>query len=64
MDNLVKTLAIEWGSNYGIRINCVAPGTIVGNGIMNYPESVRDTILKPVSWKVFISLFVKYARDM
>jgi NAD(P)-dependent dehydrogenase (short-subunit alcohol dehydrogenase family) len=26
IQNLTKTLAIEWGSK-GIRINCVAPGT-------------------------------------
>jgi peroxisomal trans-2-enoyl-CoA reductase len=34
--NLSKTLAVEW-ARHGIRINCVAPGTILSTGMHNYP---------------------------
>ncbi|KAI8808030.1 2,4-dienoyl-CoA reductase [Cladochytrium replicatum] len=30
VDALTKTLAVEWGSQYGIRVNCIAPGPIDG----------------------------------
>ncbi|KAG0293573.1 hypothetical protein BGZ98_002115 [Dissophora globulifera] len=42
--NMTKTLALEWGPFNGIRINCVAPGTIVSSGMKNYPDSVVDMI--------------------
>ncbi|KAG0229452.1 hypothetical protein BGW41_003029 [Actinomortierella wolfii] len=42
--NMTKTLAVEWGPYNGIRINCVAPGTIVSSGMKNYPDSVVDMI--------------------
>lgn len=42
--NMTKTLAIEWGPYNGIRVNCVAPGTIVSSGMKNYPENVVDMI--------------------
>jgi len=25
---MMRTLAVEWGSKYGIRVNCIAPGPI------------------------------------
>ena len=25
---MTRTLAVEWGSKYGIRVNCIAPGPI------------------------------------
>jgi citronellol/citronellal dehydrogenase len=42
--NMTKTLAVEWGPYNGIRVNCVAPGTIVSSGMKNYPENVVDMI--------------------
>ncbi len=43
VDNLTKTLAIEWG-RYGVRINAVAPGTINSSGLDNYPPEVKAMI--------------------
>ena len=34
---LTRTLALEW-AEHGIRVNCVAPGTIESTGFHNYPE--------------------------
>ena len=34
--SLIKTLAVEW-AEYGIRLNCVAPGTIETSGMGQYP---------------------------
>ncbi|KAI8613501.1 putative citronellol/citronellal dehydrogenase AtuB [Chytriomyces sp. MP71] len=41
IENLTKTLSQEWGSQ-GVRINCVAPGTILGNGISSYAKEVKE----------------------
>lgn len=35
---MMKTLAIEW-AEYGIRLNCVAPGTVKTEGMGHYPIS-------------------------
>ncbi|WP_150120270.1 SDR family oxidoreductase, partial [Sulfitobacter sp. HI0021] len=40
---MMKTLAAEWGE-YGIRLNCVAPGTIKTDALGRYPIS-------PDRWK-------------
>ncbi|MEE8602124.1 SDR family oxidoreductase [Euzebya tangerina] len=40
VDNLTKSLAIEWGRS-GVRINAVAPGTIYSSGMDTYDESFR-----------------------
>lgn len=40
---MMKTLAAEWGE-YGIRLNCVAPGTIKTEALGRYPIS-------PEQWK-------------
>jgi len=42
--NFTKSLAVEW-SQFGIRINAVAPGVIRSSGLDQYPpELVRDAI--------------------
>ncbi|KAI9599631.1 hypothetical protein BDF19DRAFT_429338 [Syncephalis fuscata] len=50
VSNLVKTLAIEWGPS-GVRINSLAPGSIIGNGMNNYPSGVLQRIFSDVAWK-------------
>lgn len=45
VENLSKSIAVEWGI-YGIRINCVSPGTIIGNGMNNYPEQIHPQVIK------------------
>jgi citronellol/citronellal dehydrogenase len=39
VDNLTKTLAIEW-SKYNIRVNAVAPGIIRSTGLQQYPQEI------------------------
>ncbi|MEL7160599.1 MAG: SDR family oxidoreductase, partial [Bacteroidota bacterium] len=40
VENLTKTLAQEWAT-YNIRLNCVAPGTILSSGLDTYAEPVK-----------------------
>ncbi len=40
IENLAWTLAIEWAAN-DIRVNCVAPGTILSSGMLHYPPDVQ-----------------------
>jgi citronellol/citronellal dehydrogenase len=40
---MMKTLAAEWGE-YGIRLNCVAPGTIMTEALGRYP-------IPPEKWR-------------
>ena len=42
VENMTKTLAVEW-SEYNLRINCVAPGTIESSGLSTYPKQIRDS---------------------
>jgi len=41
VENMTKTLALEW-SDYNIRINAIAPGTIESSGLKTYPQPVQD----------------------
>ena len=42
VENLVRSLAVEWGM-HGVRLNCVAPGVILSNGMKNYrPDQLED----------------------
>ncbi len=43
VDNLTKTLAVEWGK-YGVRINSVAPGLIHSSGIDSYADEFKKYI--------------------
>ena len=43
VDNLTKTLAVEWGK-YGVRINSVAPGLIHSSGIDSYADEFKNYI--------------------
>jgi citronellol/citronellal dehydrogenase len=40
VENLTKSLAQEW-ARYNVRINSVAPGTIISSGLATYAEPVR-----------------------
>ena len=50
VDNLTKTLAIEW-SKYNIQINAVAPGSIMSTGLKNYPQEFVDQLANKVPIK-------------
>jgi citronellol/citronellal dehydrogenase len=41
VDNLTKTLAIEWAM-HGIRVNAVAPGVIQTTGTAQYPPEMLE----------------------
>ncbi len=41
VENMTKTLAVEW-SDYNIRINSIAPGTIESSGLDTYPQPIQD----------------------
>lgn len=43
VENLAKTLMTEWG-NFGVRINCVAPGTINSSGMDTYDPEFRERV--------------------
>ena len=47
VENLSKSLAREWGC-FGIRVNSVCPGTIIGNGILQYPPGVLPMALSKI----------------
>ena len=45
IENLTRTLALEW-SQYDIRLNSVAPGTILSSGMATYPEPIQEVAAK------------------
>lgn len=50
VDNLTKTLAVEWAKN-GVRINSVAPGIIQSSGLDNYPPELLQGISDKIPMK-------------
>jgi citronellol/citronellal dehydrogenase len=50
VDNLTKTLAIEWVT-YNIRINAIAPGIIKSSGLENYPQEFLKGIAARIPMK-------------
>jgi len=64
VDNLTKTLAIEW-AQFGIRVNAVAPGVIETSGTRQYPpplleEAVRSTPLQRLGSAEEVSHLIVY----
>lgn len=45
VDNMTKTLALEW-SEYNIRVNAIAPGTIESSGLKTYPPEVQEMFIE------------------
>ncbi|PTX64968.1 NAD(P)-dependent dehydrogenase (short-subunit alcohol dehydrogenase family) [Melghirimyces profundicolus] len=46
-----KSLAVEWGSRYGIRINCIAPGPVENTGGVDkliLSEEMHKMVLKGI----------------
>lgn len=45
---MTRTLAVEWGNKYGIRVNAIAPGAIEGTGgadkLLPDEEALRQTV--------------------
>lgn len=40
IENLTRSLALEWGAA-GVRVNCIAPGSILSSGLLTYTEEVQ-----------------------
>ena len=55
VENMTKTLATEWG-RHGVRINSVAPGTIVSSGLDTYAPEFRANALKSQGTKALYRL--------
>jgi citronellol/citronellal dehydrogenase len=45
IENLSITLSLEWAPS-GIRVNCVAPGTILSSGMHTYPPEIQERTVK------------------
>jgi citronellol/citronellal dehydrogenase len=45
IQNLTITLALEW-ARHDVRLNCVAPGTILSSGMRTYPEPVQEASVR------------------
>ncbi len=41
VENMVRTLSIEWAT-YKIRVNAVAPGTVISSGTAQYPPELLE----------------------
>jgi citronellol/citronellal dehydrogenase len=47
VENLTKTLAVEW-SRHGIRVNAIAPGIIDSSGLAQYPEALKQGLTEKI----------------
>ena len=45
IENLTITLALEW-ARHDVRLNCVAPGTILAAGMLTYPMAVQESSVR------------------
>ena len=45
IQNLTITLALEW-ARHDVRLNCVAPGTILAAGMLTYPMAVQESSVR------------------
>lgn len=50
VDNLTKTLAVEWAPNK-IRVNAVAPGIIASSGLKQYPPALIEQSQRAIPFK-------------
>ena len=41
IENLSRTLTLEW-AEFDVRVNCIAPGTILSSGMLHYPKDVQQ----------------------
>ena len=41
IENLGITLSMEWAAS-DVRVNCVAPGTILSSGMLHYPREIQE----------------------
>ncbi len=41
IENMTWTMSMEWAPS-NVRVNCVAPGTILSSGMLTYPPSVQQ----------------------
>ena len=53
IENMTFTMALEWARS-DVRVNCVAPGTILSNGMLTYTPDVQqrtadEAVLQPAS---------------
>lgn len=50
VENLTRSLAVEW-VQHGVRVNCVAPGTIVSSGTAQYGDALLEIARKATPTK-------------
>ncbi len=51
IENMMKTLAAEWGP-FGLRLNCVSAGSVIGSGLTSYPAPIRSLLVEKLHSKV------------
>ena len=48
IENLSITLSMEWAAS-DVRVNCVAPGTILSSGMLHYPREIQEQTAREAS---------------